>query len=151
MEKLLLFICTFVFISFAVDSKKIGSVSENYNTCLTDTNVSEDDMLTVQDITKDQYKSESQERLNKNGCVMQCLLQKEGLMEDAEYKTENMHNEFIKKTNVEPGNKRLESLDKCINESKDLTEKCEKAFLLSACFIKAEHKHKHENENESII
>jgi len=36
-------------------------------------------MLTVHDIAHDQYKSESQERLNKNGCVIQCLLQKGGL------------------------------------------------------------------------
>ena len=36
-------------------------------------------MLTVYDIAHDQYKSESQERLNKNGCVIQCLLQKGGL------------------------------------------------------------------------
>ncbi|KYQ48333.1 Pheromone-binding protein Gp-9 [Trachymyrmex zeteki] len=149
MKKIFFYICTFVLVSFTVESKKLGSVSENYNTCLTENNVSDDDMLTVRDITHDQYKSESQERLNKNGCVMQCLLQKAGLMEDAEYKVEKMHSEFIKKTNVEPGNKRLECLDTCINESKDLTEKCEKAFRITACFMKAEHKHKHEQENKS--
>ncbi|KYN26881.1 Pheromone-binding protein Gp-9, partial [Trachymyrmex cornetzi] len=107
-----------------------------------------DDMLTVQDVAHDQYKSESQERLNKNGCVMQCLLQKGGMASNAEYKAEKMRSEFIKKTSVQPGDKRLESLDACINESKDLTEKCEKAFLISACFIKGEHKHKHGNEHE---
>ncbi|XP_018059977.1 PREDICTED: pheromone-binding protein Gp-9-like [Atta colombica] len=148
MKKILFYICTFVFVSCTIDARKLGSDSENYNTCLTETNVSDDDMLTVHDIAHDQYKSENQEKLNKNGCVIQCLLQKGGLMEDAEFKVEKMHSEFIKKTSVQPGDKRLESLDTCINESKDLTEKCEKAFLISACFIKAEHKHKHGHDHE---
>jgi len=39
-------------------------------------------------------------------------------MEDAEFKVEKMHSEFIKKTSVQPGDKRLESLDTCINECK---------------------------------
>ncbi|KYN33166.1 Pheromone-binding protein Gp-9, partial [Trachymyrmex septentrionalis] len=107
-----------------------------------------DVMLTVHDITHDRYKSESEEKLNKNGCVMQCLLQKAGLASNAEYKVEKMHSEFIKKTGVQPGDQRLECLDTCINESKDLTEKCVKAFNLSACVIKFEHRHKHENDHE---
>ncbi|XP_018059916.1 PREDICTED: pheromone-binding protein Gp-9-like [Atta colombica] len=111
MKKILFYICTFVFVSFTVDSKKLASVNGNYNTCLTETNVSEDDMLT---------------------------------MEDAEYNIEKMRTAFIKRTNVQSGDKRLERLENCINESKDLTEKCEKAFLLSACLLKSEHEHVHE-------
>ncbi|KYN33165.1 Pheromone-binding protein Gp-9, partial [Trachymyrmex septentrionalis] len=130
--------------SFTVDSKKLGSANGNYNTCLIETNVSEDDMLTVQDVIHDRYKSENQEKLNKNGCVLQCILQKDGLMEDAEYKLEKVHIAFIKRTNIQPGDKRLEQLENCINKSKDLTEKCEKAFLLSACLFKSEHEHIHE-------
>ncbi|XP_018313626.1 pheromone-binding protein Gp-9 isoform X3 [Mycetomoellerius zeteki] len=149
MKKILLYICTFVFVSFTADSKKIGSANVNYNTCLTETNISEDDVLTIQDILQDKYKSENQEKLNKNGCLIQCIFQKDGMMEDAEYKVGKMHNEFIKRTKIQPGDKRLESVDTCINESKDLTEKCEKAFRITACFMKAEHKHKHEQENKS--
>ncbi|XP_018313469.1 pheromone-binding protein Gp-9-like, partial [Mycetomoellerius zeteki] len=103
-----------------------------------------DDVLTIQDILQDKYKSENQEKLNKNGCLMQCMFQKDGMMEDAEYKVEKMHSEFIKKTNVQPGDKRFEGLDTCINESKDVTEKCEKAFLLTTCYFKSEREHLHD-------
>jgi len=37
-------------------------------------------MLTVQDIIYDRYKSENQEKLNKNGCVVQCIFQKDGVV-----------------------------------------------------------------------
>ncbi|KYQ48331.1 Pheromone-binding protein Gp-9, partial [Trachymyrmex zeteki] len=109
-----------------------------------DTCINEYDVLTIQDILQDKYKSENQEKLNKNGCLMQCMFQKDGMMEDAEYKVEKMHSEFIKKTNVQPGDKRFEGLDTCINESKDVTEKCEKAFLLTTCYFKSEREHLHD-------
>ncbi|KYN26880.1 Pheromone-binding protein Gp-9, partial [Trachymyrmex cornetzi] len=103
-----------------------------------------DDMITIQDLIHDRYKSENQEKLNKNGCVQQCIFQKNGLMEDAEYKVEKMHTTFIEKTNIQPGDKRLERLENCINESKDLTEKCKKAFLFAVCFLKSEQEHMHD-------
>ncbi|KAG5307483.1 PBGP9 protein, partial [Acromyrmex insinuator] len=105
-------------------------------------------MLAIEDVIHNQHKSESQERINKNGCVMQCMFQKDGMMEDAEYKIEKMHIIFVQKTNVQSGDKRLESLDNCINASKDLPDKCEKAFLITECILKSEHKHKHEHDHE---
>ncbi|XP_071570227.1 pheromone-binding protein Gp-9-like [Temnothorax nylanderi] len=49
MEKLIFYICNFALISFTVGTK-LGSSTEHYNTCLTENNVSDDDMLTVQDV-----------------------------------------------------------------------------------------------------
>ncbi|XP_011069000.1 PREDICTED: pheromone-binding protein Gp-9-like [Acromyrmex echinatior] len=144
MKKILLYICTFVFISFTVESKKIGSINTNYNICLTEINVSEDDMLSVQDIIHDRYKSENQEKLNKNGCVLQCIFQKCGLVEGAEYKVENMRIEFIKRIHIQPGDKRLEKLENCINETKDLPEKCQKVFLLTVCLLKSVPEYLHQ-------
>ncbi|XP_018358163.1 PREDICTED: pheromone-binding protein Gp-9-like [Trachymyrmex cornetzi] len=140
MKKILFYVCTFVFVSFTVDSKKLGSANKHYNTCLTETNVSEDDMITVQDILHDRYKSENQEKLNKNGCVVQCMFQKDEMMEDAEYKVEKIHTVFIERTNIQPGDKKFERMENCINKTKDLTEKCEKAFLLCVCVL-SEHMH----------
>ncbi|KAG5340947.1 PBGP9 protein, partial [Acromyrmex heyeri] len=65
-------------------------------------------------------------------------------MEGAEYKVENMRIAFIKKANIQPGDKRLEKVENCINETKDLPEKCEKVFLFSVCFYKSEREHLHE-------
>jgi len=39
-------------------------------------------------------------------------------MEDAEYNIEKMRIAFIKRTNVQSGDKRLERLENCINECK---------------------------------
>lgn len=40
-----------------------------------------DDMFTIDDILHDRHKqSENQEKIKKNGCVMQCLLQKEEMV-----------------------------------------------------------------------
>ncbi|XP_011706904.1 PREDICTED: pheromone-binding protein Gp-9-like [Wasmannia auropunctata] len=61
-------------------------------------------------------------------------------MEESEYDVEKMHIDFTKRTNAHPGEKIFEALDNCINETKDLTEKCEKSFALTECFIKAEEK-----------
>ncbi|KAG5342840.1 PBGP9 protein, partial [Acromyrmex charruanus] len=103
-------------------------------------------MLSVEDIIHDRYKSENQEKLNKNGCVIQCIFQKDGLVEGAEYKVENMRIAFAKRANIQPGDKRWEKLENCINETKDLPEKCEKAFLFSACLYKSEREHLHEHK-----
>ncbi|XP_071570236.1 pheromone-binding protein Gp-9-like [Temnothorax nylanderi] len=137
MEKLIFYICTFVLISFTIGSK-LGSREEHYITCLTENNVSDDDMFTIRDIIEDKHKQENQERIKKNGCVIQCLLQKEGVMEGSEYDVEKMHSEFTKRTNAPSGSKKVETLDNCINETKDLTEKCDKSFALTECFVKAE-------------
>ncbi|KYN26879.1 Pheromone-binding protein Gp-9, partial [Trachymyrmex cornetzi] len=102
--------------------------------------VRKDDMITVQDILHDRYKSENQEKLNKNGCVVQCMFQKDEMMEDAEYKVEKIHTVFIERTNIQPGDKKFERMENCINKTKDLTEKCEKAFLLCVCVL-SEHMH----------
>ncbi|XP_024875462.1 pheromone-binding protein Gp-9-like [Temnothorax curvispinosus] len=159
MEKLIFYICTFALISFTVGSK-LGAGNKYYNTCLTENNVSDDDMLTIRDIIEDKHKQENQEKIKKNGCVMQCLFQKDGVMEGSEYDSE-----FTKRTNAPSGSeysKIFEALDNCINETKDLTEKCEKSFALTECFLKAEDKlypspspssgnqeeHDHENKSE---
>lgn len=39
-------------------------------------------------------------------------------MEEAEYDVEKMHADFIKRTNAQPGDKMIEALDDCMNESK---------------------------------
>ncbi|XP_071626694.1 pheromone-binding protein Gp-9-like isoform X1 [Temnothorax longispinosus] len=166
MEKLIFYICTFALISFTVGSK-LGAGNKYYNTCLTENNVSDDDMLTIRDIIEDKHKQENQERIKKNGCVMQCLLQNEGVMNGSEYDVEKMlrkgdfvestklklleglnncinekkiHRKFTKRTNAPSSSKIFEALDNCINETKDLTEKCEKSFALTECFLKAEEK-----------
>ncbi|XP_011687747.1 PREDICTED: pheromone-binding protein Gp-9-like [Wasmannia auropunctata] len=160
MKKIIFYICTFVLVTFTVGSK-IGSKDENYTTCLTENNVSEDDMFTAEDITLDRHKSEDQEKIKKNGCVFQCLTQKKGAMQDAEYNIEVMHSFITKITNARPGGLLFEAFDNCINETKDLPEKCEKSFALTECMLKAqermllmfygsptsnheEHEHKHE-------
>ncbi|XP_071626695.1 pheromone-binding protein Gp-9-like isoform X2 [Temnothorax longispinosus] len=137
MEKLIFYICTFALISFTVGSK-LGAGNKYYNTCLTENNVSDDDMLTIRDIIEDKHKQENQERIKKNGCVMQCLLQNEGVMNGSEYDVEKMlrKGDFVESTKL----KLLEGLNNCINETKDLTEKCEKSFALTECFLKAEEK-----------
>lgn len=148
-----------MFVTFTVDSKKLGSGDKNYTTCLTENNVSDDDIFTLQDIIHDRHKSEDQNKIKMNGCVAQCLFQKAGIMQDAEY-----HPDFEKteKTNAQPEDKLFEALDNCINETKNLTKKCEKAFALTECFLKAqdkifptsenheecEHEHEHQNESE---
>ncbi|XP_011875690.1 PREDICTED: pheromone-binding protein Gp-9-like [Vollenhovia emeryi] len=140
MKRFIFYICTFVLISFAVGSK-FGSRNKNYNTCLTENDVSDDDMLTAEDIIQDKYKqSEHQEKLKKNGCIYQCVLQKEGLMEGSEYDVEKMHSEFTKRSTAPVGSEIFTALDSCINETKDLTEKCEKAFSLTKCFLQAEER-----------
>jgi len=37
-------------------------------------------MFTTEDILQDRYKSKSQEEIKKNGCVLQCVLQKSGVV-----------------------------------------------------------------------
>ncbi|XP_011875688.1 PREDICTED: pheromone-binding protein Gp-9-like [Vollenhovia emeryi] len=140
MKRFIFYICTFVLISFAVGSK-FGSRHKHYNTCLTENDVSDDDMLTAQDIIEDKYKqSEHQEKLKKNGCIYQCMLQKVGWMEGSEYVVEKMHSEFSKGSTSPVGSKIFTARDNCINETKDLTEKCEKAFSLTKCFLQAEER-----------
>jgi len=39
-------------------------------------------------------------------------------MEGSEYNIEKMLNEFTKKTNVQPGGKKFEAFENCLNESK---------------------------------
>ncbi|XP_077259578.1 pheromone-binding protein Gp-9-like [Temnothorax americanus] len=142
MEKLIFYICTFALISFTVGTK-LGFLNEHYNTCLIENNVSDDDMLTINDVIFDEYyllfnKSINQEEKEKNGCVLQCILEKSGVMEGSEYDVEKIRNETIpggldESTKV----KMLEGLNNCINETKDLTEKCEKSFNLVACSLKS--------------
>ncbi|XP_071626703.1 pheromone-binding protein Gp-9-like [Temnothorax longispinosus] len=141
MEKLIFYICTFALISFTVGTK-LGSSTEHYNTCLTENNVSDDDMLTLQDVIHDRHKeSENQEKIKKNGCVLQCILEKFGIMEGSEYDVEKMRSETIKGDIDESTKlKLLEGLNNCINETKDLTEKCEKSFDLVVCGLKSKEK-----------
>ncbi|XP_011706759.1 PREDICTED: pheromone-binding protein Gp-9-like [Wasmannia auropunctata] len=117
MKKIIFYICTFVLVSFTVGSK-IGSRNENYTTCLTETNVSDDDMFTTEDLINDRHKPEDQEKIKKNGCVLQCLAQKSEIMNESEFDVEKMHSEFTRITKVQPGEKIFEAFDNCINESK---------------------------------
>ncbi|KAL0130160.1 hypothetical protein PUN28_002041 [Cardiocondyla obscurior] len=158
MMKFVLYVCLFVLSSTIIEGK-LGNRNENYNVCLTENNVSDDDMFSITDILENKHtQSENQEKLKKNGCVLQCLLQKEGVMQEAEYDEEKIRSSFTKKTNVKPGEEMFEALNNCINETKNLTEKCEKSLALTECVIKAEErifnihklKHKeHEDENKS--
>ncbi|XP_071626701.1 pheromone-binding protein Gp-9-like [Temnothorax longispinosus] len=142
MEKPIFYICTFALISFTVGAK-LGSSTEHYNICLTENNVSDDDMFTIKGVIFDIYniflnESEKQENIKKNGCVLQCILEKFGIMEGSEYDVEKMRSETIPE-NIDESTKlnMLKGLNNCINETKDLTEKCEKSFNLVACGLKS--------------
>ncbi|XP_026831270.1 pheromone-binding protein Gp-9-like [Ooceraea biroi] len=93
-------------------------------------------MYVVDDIIREVYKqSQNQERTRKNGCVLHCLMQKEGVMDRLEFNINEMHNEFTRRTNAHPGGTAHAALDECINEAKDITRQCEKSFAFVTCFL----------------
>ncbi|XP_011633426.1 pheromone-binding protein Gp-9-like isoform X1 [Pogonomyrmex barbatus] len=140
MKKLVFYICIFdVIFSIEGNPIKIGSANDNYNVCLTENNVSNNDMFTIEDVVNDRHKEpDNEEKIKKNGCVIQCLFEKVGAMVGAEYNVEKIRDDFSKKTNAQPGEEIFIALDNCIDKTKDLTEKCEKTFALAECFMKAE-------------
>nr|Q8WRP6.1 RecName: Full=Pheromone-binding protein Gp-9; Short=PBP; AltName: Full=Putative odorant-binding protein Gp-9; Flags: Precursor [Solenopsis globularia littoralis]AAL51132.1 putative odorant binding protein precursor [Solenopsis globularia littoralis] len=143
MKTFVFHIFIFALVAFASASrdsaKKIGSQYEHYATCLTENDAAADDIFTILDITSGHHKNENEhDKQHKNGCVMHCLLEKDGLMTGADYHEEKIREDYIKETGAQPGDKRLEALDTCMNETKDMTDKCDKSLLLVACVLIAE-------------
>ncbi|XP_029175256.1 pheromone-binding protein Gp-9-like [Nylanderia fulva] len=112
-------------------NKKVGSHLQEYSTCLTQIDITENDIYTVGDLIHDRYKeSENEEKVKKNGCLVHCLLQKQNLIEELDLNVEKLHTELTKKTNAQPGDNVHKALDECIEKVKDITDKCEKSFAL---------------------
>nr|Q5EP16.1 RecName: Full=Pheromone-binding protein Gp-9; Short=PBP; AltName: Full=Putative odorant-binding protein Gp-9; Flags: Precursor [Solenopsis nigella gensterblumi]AAW80682.1 putative odorant binding protein precursor [Solenopsis nigella gensterblumi] len=143
MKTLILHICIFALVAFASASrdsaKKIGSQYDNYETCLTELSVTEDELFSIGEVTSGQHKTNHEDtELHKNGCVMQCMLEKDGLMTGADYDEEKMREDYIKETGAQPGDQRVEALNACMQETKDLEDKCDKSLILVACVLAAE-------------
>jgi hypothetical protein len=147
MKTFIFYICAFELIALVLGGKllltgsyslstKIGSVNENYTTCLTENHISDDDMFTLQEVLHD-ADSEHEEKMKKNGCAIQCMLEKAEVMEGAEYKIDKWLSHFTQKTHIQPGEAKYEALNTCINETKDHPDKCEKSFASLKCFMKA--------------
>nr|ABX25757.1 putative odorant binding protein [Solenopsis invicta] len=143
MKTFVLHIFIFALVAFASASRdsarKIGSQYDNYATCLTEHGLTEDDIFSIGEVSSGQHKTNHEDtELHKNGCVMQCLLEKDGLMSGADYDEEKIREDYIKETGAQPGDQRIEALNTCMQETKDMEDKCDKSLLLAACILAAE-------------
>ncbi|KAL6262707.1 hypothetical protein P5V15_005499 [Pogonomyrmex californicus] len=148
MKTLIFSVCIFALFFDVGNSRKIGKKlgptdnTENYNTCLEEHQMSDDDIYTINDIIHDRHKKpENEEKAKKNACIIQCLLEKAELMEGSEYNIEKMREVYIARSNIQSTEDQLyKDFENCLNESKDMTDKCEKSFALTECILKAEDK-----------
>ncbi|XP_072759461.1 pheromone-binding protein Gp-9-like [Anoplolepis gracilipes] len=122
-------------------NSKLGSTHPEYNTCLTETSTNNNDVFSVGDILVDRHKQpENEEKQRKNGCLIHCLLQKQGLIEESEFNIEKTRTAFAEKTNYQVGDDFHKAFDNCLEEAKNIEDKCEKSLTLVTCYFKSKEK-----------
>nr|Q5EP17.1 RecName: Full=Pheromone-binding protein Gp-9; Short=PBP; AltName: Full=Putative odorant-binding protein Gp-9; Flags: Precursor [Solenopsis sp. B0_178]AAW80681.1 putative odorant binding protein precursor [Solenopsis sp. B0_178] len=140
MKTLVFHIFIFALVAFASASrnsaKKIGSQYDHYQTCLTELGVTEDDLFSIGEVTSGQHKTKHEDtKLHRNGCVMQCLLEKAGLMTGADFDEEKMRENYIEEKGLQPGDQRIDFLNSCMEQTKDIEDKCDKSLIFIGCVL----------------
>ncbi|XP_011148183.1 pheromone-binding protein Gp-9-like [Harpegnathos saltator] len=142
----------------AIQNKLKHMLSEEDNDrpidiCLTQFNMTILDLYTEPEIMNEEYtKPENEEKNRKNGCLLECLLKKQGFMEGSDINETKIHTQMNTKFANDPMlGKMHTTVHKCVKEIKknNITQECEKGFYLLTCMMKGMYKAKKHDEHES--
>ncbi|XP_072759175.1 uncharacterized protein [Anoplolepis gracilipes] len=132
--------------------KSAVSTYNNFLTCMTENNVTEDDWYAEEEIMTDVHEeSGNEERTRKLGCTVACLLKKENLMEDSNIKEGKVHAKISREYGGSLMTVKIHRIVRdCMKEVRNITEECEKSFSLLSCAIRGVHNlEKHEEHEKS--
>ncbi|KAL6262708.1 hypothetical protein P5V15_005500 [Pogonomyrmex californicus] len=159
MKILLVYVCILVLASFSsADVKeriknaiKTATPEEDIETCLTENDMTREDIYREDQILTDLHKQpENEERTRKNGCFFACLLKKFELMEDSNIKELKVHQELDKELSDSDMQLIAHKIArKCMKQVRSITQECEKCFDLYECIMRAMHKVEGHGEHES--
>uniref|UniRef100_A0A348G658 Pheromone binding protein 6 n=1 Tax=Odontomachus monticola TaxID=613454 RepID=A0A348G658_ODOMO len=123
---------------FPTVSRKLSATKHDYDECYNKYNMTVGEMFKTYQILNDIYKvPENEEKVRKHGCVSHCVLEKIGAMEGLEVIADKMYSEIRERIYESLKGNVIKMVDNCINAIKTVTDKCQKAFELQACLLKA--------------
>ncbi|XP_025262844.1 pheromone-binding protein Gp-9-like [Camponotus floridanus] len=130
--------------------KSAVSREDNFETCMTENNVTFDDWYREEQIMTDVHKKpENEEKTRNLGCTIACFLKKENLIEDSKIKEGKVHAKINKIYDGSRDEGKAHKIARdCMKEVKNITEECEKCFSLFTCAVRAVHKSQKHEEHE---
>ncbi|RLU25756.1 ObirObp14 [Ooceraea biroi] len=120
--------------------------------CLEQNNMAPSEWYTARDIALNHHtEPENEERTRKNGCAVECIFKKMGMMEGRNFVDETVYTKIereIENSAERPVVHRI--LNKCLTEARDITEECKKGLALYVCVMKSVHEIEEHEHHEHV-
>ncbi|XP_011169815.1 pheromone-binding protein Gp-9 [Solenopsis invicta] len=130
--------------------RKIGiSIRNDFNTCLSEIGITPADFVKPMEIvTNVHLQPANEERTNKHGCFIACVLKKQNLIEGTKIKEEQVYERLQLIFDENPGGPMHQIVQKCMEKVRNDAQECEKCFSVYVCTIKDMYEEEQRRKNE---